>query len=187
MCFALAVMVGLQAGVLLHHARWLGITEGLLPDDPFIRKLIEPPRRLEWTLVVGMSLVVVGLGLSIYALVKWNEADFGPLNYADTLRIVIPGATLIACGIQTVLTTLFLGVLGLRGGGRARRRSDPSRLTSSTRVSAPSAPGGWPGALGARPLRRLALRGLIPFTAAFAFPRGLPRHRPTRRRRAGTT
>jgi glycosyltransferase involved in cell wall biosynthesis len=112
--FALAVMVGLQAVYFFITARWFGITEGLLPDDPFIRKLIEPPRRLEWTLVVGTSLVVFGLGLSIYALVRWNEADFGQLNYADTLRIVIPGATLIACGIQTVLTALFLGVLGLQ-------------------------------------------------------------------------
>ena len=112
--FALAVMVGLQAVYFFITARWFGITEGLLPDDPFIRKLIEPPRRLEWTLVVGMLLVGSGLGLSIYALVRWNEADFGALNYADTLRIVIPGATLIACGIQTVLTALFLGVLGLQ-------------------------------------------------------------------------
>jgi glycosyltransferase involved in cell wall biosynthesis len=112
--FALAVMVGLQALYFFITARWFGITEGLLPDDPFIRGLIEPPRRLEWTLVVGMLLVVSGLGLSIYALARWNDADFGPLNYGDTLRIVIPGATMIACGIQTILTALFLGVLGLQ-------------------------------------------------------------------------
>src|SRR5262245_20395840 len=112
--FALAVMVGLQAVYFFITARWFGITEGLLPDDPFIRKFIEPPRRLEWTLVVGFLLFAAGLGISIYALVKWNSAGFGPLNYADTLRIVIPGATLIACGIQTMLTALFLGVLGLQ-------------------------------------------------------------------------
>jgi glycosyltransferase involved in cell wall biosynthesis len=112
--FALAVMVGLQAVYFFVMARWFGITEGLLPDDPFIRKFIEPPRRLEWTLVVGLLLFVTGLGISIYALVKWNSAGFGPLNYADTLRIVIPGATLIACGIQTILSALFVGVLGLQ-------------------------------------------------------------------------
>jgi glycosyltransferase involved in cell wall biosynthesis len=112
--FALAVMVGLQSVYFFITARWFGITEGLLPDDPFIRKLIEPPRRLEWTLLIGLLLFATGLGISIYALVKWNSAGFGPLNYADTLRIVIPGATLIACGIQTMLTALFLGVLGLQ-------------------------------------------------------------------------
>jgi hypothetical protein len=30
------------------------------------------------------------------------------------LRIVIPGAMLIACGMQTALSALFLSVLGLR-------------------------------------------------------------------------
>lgn len=112
--FALAVIVGLQSVYFFLTARWFGITEGLLPDDPRIRRLVERPRRLEWTLLVGMVLVVGGLGLSVYALATWNEAGFGQLNYPDTLRIVIPGATLIACGMQTVLSALFLSVLGLR-------------------------------------------------------------------------
>ena len=112
--FSLAVIVGLQSVYFFLTARWFGITEGLLPDDPRIRRLVERPRRLEWTLLVGTVLVAGGLGLSVYALATWNEAGFGQLNYPDTLRIVIPGATLIACGMQTVLSALFLSVLGLR-------------------------------------------------------------------------
>jgi glycosyltransferase involved in cell wall biosynthesis len=112
--FALAVIVGLQAVYFYVTARWFGITEGLLPEDHLIRRIVEPPRRLEWALVVGVLLVAAGLGLSLYALARWNDAGFGPLNYADTLRIVIPGATLIACGMQTALSALFLGVLGLQ-------------------------------------------------------------------------
>ena len=112
--FALAVILGLQAVYFFLTARWFGITEGLLPEDHLIRRIVERPRRLEWALLIGMLLIVAGLGLSLYAVAKWNQADFGPLNYPDTLRIVIPGATLIACGAQTVLSALFLGVLGLR-------------------------------------------------------------------------
>jgi glycosyltransferase involved in cell wall biosynthesis len=112
--FGLAITVGLQAVYFFLTARWFGIIEGLLPDDPLIRRVVERPRRLEWALVCGLVLIASGLGLSFYALTKWNEADFGPLNYPDTLRIVIPGATLISCGIQTALSALFLGVLGLR-------------------------------------------------------------------------
>jgi Glycosyl transferase family 2 len=112
--FALAVMVGLQSLYFFLTARWFGITEGLLPDDPLIRRIVERPRRLEWALLVGLLLIAGGLGLSVYALGRWNEAGFGPLDYPDTLRIVIPGATLIACGMQTVLSALFLSVLGLR-------------------------------------------------------------------------
>jgi glycosyltransferase involved in cell wall biosynthesis len=112
--FSLAVIIGLQAMYFFLTARWFGITEGLLPDDPLIRRIVERPRRLEWALLVGVLLIAVGLGLSLYALVTWNEASFGQLDYPDTLRIVIPGTTLIACGMQTVLSALFLSVLGLR-------------------------------------------------------------------------
>jgi glycosyltransferase involved in cell wall biosynthesis len=112
--FALAVIVGLQSVYFFLTARWFGITEGLLPDDLRIRRLLEGRGRLEGGLIAGMALLVAGLGLSIYALVTWNEAGFGRLDYPDTLRIIIPGATLIACGMQTALSALFLSVLGLR-------------------------------------------------------------------------
>ena len=112
--FALAVIVGFQAVYFFLTARWFGIMEGLLPEDPLIRRIVERPRRLEWALLVGGLLIAAGLGFSLYALGRWNEAGFGPLDYPDTLRIVIPGATLICVGMQTVFSALFLGVLGLR-------------------------------------------------------------------------
>jgi hypothetical protein len=104
----------LQAIYFFLTARWFGITEGLLPDDPRIRRLLERRGRLEVGLIVGVLLVAGGLGLSFYALATWNQAGFGRLNYPHTLRIVIPGATLIACGMQTALSALFLSVLRLR-------------------------------------------------------------------------
>jgi glycosyltransferase involved in cell wall biosynthesis len=112
--FSLAVIVGLQSVYFFLTARWFGITEGLLPDDPRIRRLLEGRGRLELGLAAGILLLGIGLGLSVYALATWNEAGFGRLDYPDTLRIIIPGATLIACGMQTALSALFLSVLGLR-------------------------------------------------------------------------
>jgi glycosyltransferase involved in cell wall biosynthesis len=112
--FSLAVVVGLQAVYFFLTARWFGITEGLLPDDPRIRRLLEHRGTLEVGLIAGLVLVLTGLGLSFYALATWNQAAFGRLDYSHTLRIVIPGATLITCGMQTVLSSLFLSVLGLR-------------------------------------------------------------------------
>jgi glycosyltransferase involved in cell wall biosynthesis len=112
--FSLAVIVGLQSVYFFLTARWFGITEGLLPDDPRIRRLLEGRGRLELGLAAGMLLLGIGLGLSVYALALRNEVGFGRLDYPDTLRIIIPGATLIACGMQTALSALFLSVLGLR-------------------------------------------------------------------------
>jgi glycosyltransferase involved in cell wall biosynthesis len=112
--FALAVAVGLQAVYFFLTARWYGITEGLLPDDARIRRLLEGRGRLELGLVAGVLLVATGFALSLYALTTWNDAGFGRLDYPQTLRIVIPGATLITCGIQTAFSALFVSVLGLR-------------------------------------------------------------------------
>jgi glycosyltransferase involved in cell wall biosynthesis len=112
--FSLAVVAGLQAVYFFLTARWFGITEGLLPDDWRIRRLLEHRGTLEIGLVAGLLLVLSGLGLSFYALATWNRVAFGALDYSHTLRIVIPGATLITCGMQTMLSALFLSVLGLR-------------------------------------------------------------------------
>src|SRR5262245_24642137 len=112
--FALAVVVGLQAVYFFLTARWFGITEGLLPDEPRIRRLLERPGALEFGLIAGVLLVTAGLALSVYAISTWNQAGFGRLDYPMTLRIVIPGVTLITCGMQTALSALFLSVLGLR-------------------------------------------------------------------------
>jgi hypothetical protein len=111
--FALAVVVGMQALYFFLTARLYGIFAGLLPDDPRLRRVLG---RLtpEVGVVVGTILVAIGLALSLYALATWNEAGFGRLNYPHTLRIVIPGATFITCGMQTVFSAWFMGVLGLR-------------------------------------------------------------------------
>ena len=109
----LAVVVGLQATYFYVTARWFGISEGLLPDDPRLRRLLGA-HTLELGLVAGLILTLSGVALSLYGLESWNERGFGPLNYPDILRIVVPGVTLIACGFQTALSSLFLSVLGLK-------------------------------------------------------------------------
>jgi glycosyltransferase involved in cell wall biosynthesis len=108
----LAIVIGLQSVYFYVTARWYGIVEGLLPDDPRLRRLLGTVT-LEVALVAGLVVFAVGIGLSIYAFTTWSRTGFGQLNYPHTLRIVIPGATLIMCGIQTMLSALFLSVLGL--------------------------------------------------------------------------
>lgn len=108
----LAVIVGLQSVYFFLTARWFGMSEGLLPDDPRLRRLLGP-HTLEVGLVVGGLLFLGGIGLSIYAVGQWNETGFGRLDYADILRIVVPAATLIAVGLETLFSSLFLSVLGL--------------------------------------------------------------------------
>ncbi|MBA2371141.1 MAG: glycosyltransferase family 2 protein [Chloroflexi bacterium] len=108
----LAVIVGLQSVYFFLSARWFAMNEGFLPEDERLRRLLGP-NTLEIGLAVGVLLLVSGIGLSVYGVGRWNETGFGRLDYADILRIVIPAATLIAVGLQTLLSSLFLSVLGL--------------------------------------------------------------------------
>jgi hypothetical protein len=42
-----------------------------------------------------------------------DPTGFGNLDYRDTLRWVVPGATLTALGVQTMLSSFFVSILGL--------------------------------------------------------------------------
>ena len=60
---------------------------------------------------------VAGLTLLGGAVYQWQSVDFGNLDYAYTMRWVIPGATLTALGFQTILSSFFISILGTRRKG----------------------------------------------------------------------
>ena len=49
----------------------------------------------------------------IVAARQWQLEGFGPLDYAQTMRWVIPGVTLAALGFQTILSGWFVSILGM--------------------------------------------------------------------------
>ncbi|MGH9772141.1 MAG: glycosyltransferase family 2 protein, partial [Candidatus Acidiferrales bacterium] len=58
-------------------------------------------------------LILAGAGLWIFGLSYWRSHNFGPLDPEKTLRIVIPGFVSLTLGIQIVLSSFFMSVLGL--------------------------------------------------------------------------
>ena len=62
----------------------------------------------------GVGAGVIGAGLLGVAVLSWWGAGFGPLDYAHTMRWVVPGSTLVTLGFMTVLASFFAGVLGLQ-------------------------------------------------------------------------
>ena len=49
-----------------------------------------------------------------YGFASWEAKSFGPLDPARMLRIAIPGVTALILGLQTLLSSFFLSILGLR-------------------------------------------------------------------------
>ena len=107
---SLAILVGnqsMQFGIL---AKTFAITEGLLPhDEHFAARLRMLP--LERGIIVGLLASLIGLGLLGMAFRDWQLAGFGDLDYAKTMRIVVPGVTLCALGVQTILVCFLLNLL----------------------------------------------------------------------------
>jgi hypothetical protein len=58
--------------------------------------------------------LIIGIFLLGEAVEQWRRVDYGHLNYAVTMRWVIPGATLTALGFQTILSSFVVSVLKLR-------------------------------------------------------------------------
>ncbi len=44
----------------------------------------------------------------------WRETGYGRLDYAQNLHRLIPAATLVVLGIQTISSSFFMSVLGLK-------------------------------------------------------------------------
>jgi hypothetical protein len=70
--------------------------------------------KLEKGLIVSLVALGSGLVLLLAAIHQWRMAGFGRLEYAHTMRLVIPGATLTALGFQTMLASFFISILGVR-------------------------------------------------------------------------
>ena len=111
--YASAMMViGYQAILFAVFARVFAMTAGFLPRRSWIEGLVDR-WDLEVGLLVGTALVLAGLGMSVAAVVVWGGAGFNRLEYQDTLRLVIPASTLLMLGVQTVLASFFLSILGI--------------------------------------------------------------------------
>lgn len=109
----LAVLIGFQSVLFAVFTKTFAITAGLLPSDERMEKLFKHIT-LEAGLIVGVLLILAGFGGTAYAVLGWQKTQFGPLVPSDTLRTVIPSFVLLALGCQTVLSSFFLSVLGLK-------------------------------------------------------------------------
>ena len=110
---SLAIMIGYQSILFAICAKTFAISEGWLPEDPRVDRFFKVIY-LERGLAIGALAFLAGLILLGAALLQWRSADFGRLDYAVTMRWVIPGATLTALGFQTVLSSFFVSILGMK-------------------------------------------------------------------------
>ncbi|MBM4187302.1 MAG: glycosyltransferase family 2 protein [Gemmatimonadetes bacterium] len=110
---SLSILLGYQSVLFAVLTRLFGTVEGFLPEDPRFLRLFDY-FNLERGILAGALAAVAGLAFLAIAVTLWYDAAFGRLDYGRTMRIVIPGVTLTALGVQTVLSSFLLSIIGLK-------------------------------------------------------------------------
>ena len=107
---SLAILCGYQSVIFAILTKAFAISEGLMPPTPATTSVLGR-LTLERGLLAALVALGGGLVLLLAAIHTWRLHHYGALDYAYTMRLVIPGATLTALGFQTMLSSFFLSIL----------------------------------------------------------------------------
>jgi hypothetical protein len=106
---ALCVVLGYQTLWLWAFAGIYGWRSGLLPPDRFLPRLFKD-FQLEYGLLAGLALLLVGLGCNVWLVAEWWRHNLGPLEVQTTLRGALWGFTALVLGMQTIYGSFILGL-----------------------------------------------------------------------------
>jgi glycosyltransferase involved in cell wall biosynthesis len=125
MMACMAAVVGFQLVVFAFFTKVFAIAEGLLPDDPKFSRVFRF-FNLEKGILFGLAVLLAGIVLFLRAVWIWRQHDYGDLDYEQNLRRLIPAATLIVLGVQTVFSSFFMSALGLKTAKRKPPEPPPN-------------------------------------------------------------
>ena len=107
------VVVGVQAVLFWLFTQVYAGSEGFLPEEPKVQRLLEK-LSLERGLLLGAAIGAAGLAGLIFSLLYWNGQKFSHLDYEHSLRLVIPSVSAQIVSCQVILGTFFLSILGIK-------------------------------------------------------------------------
>ena len=107
------VVIGFQAVLFWLFTQVYAGSEGFLPEEPKVQRLLGN-LSLERGLLAGAAIGVAGLVGLIFSLTYWQANKFGQLNYEHALRLMVPSVTALVVSCQVILGTFFLSILGIK-------------------------------------------------------------------------
>lgn len=132
-------IMGFQAVLFWALTKVYAAHQGFLPTSPQFEALADR-LSLERGLVGGLLLFFAGLLIALVQTLRWGDLGFGTLDPAQTVRVALPAMLGLALGFQTIMFSMFVGILTIptTGGGPLLRRAAPDtspvRQTSSSTV-----------------------------------------------------
>lgn len=110
---SMSLLIGYQLTIFGLFAKAFAVHQKLIPEEQYLKRFLVMAN-LERGLIAGLIVFLAGLTLIFMAVINWGRYDFGPLSCSDSLRITIPGATLLMLGLQTMFSSFFLSILRLK-------------------------------------------------------------------------
>lgn len=107
-----ALLVGQQSLWVGLFARTFAVIEGMSPTSDRLLRL-QRGLALERSLAFGGLMALAGITFVAITFWHWRALGYGQLDYASTLRWVIPGITLVAMGFQMITGGFALSLLTL--------------------------------------------------------------------------
>jgi glycosyltransferase involved in cell wall biosynthesis len=117
---SMAIICGFLAVCLGVLTEWFAVSEGILPAHKREKRRVEGLLQLEPGLVLSSAFFAFGLLLIAIIFFGWARDGFGPLDYAQTMRLVVPGVTACVLGVQ-LFFVVFLGSVLSLGRNRSGR------------------------------------------------------------------
>jgi glycosyltransferase involved in cell wall biosynthesis len=105
-------LLGMQTLSFAVLARELAQRQGFLPPSPLLEKFWRQAS-LERAALAGSVLLLGGLIGLLLAIAHWVITGLGPLDYASTMRAVVPSLIAMGVGLQLVLSAFLAGILEL--------------------------------------------------------------------------
>src|SRR5271154_1820847 len=113
----MTIIVGFQLVAFAFFTKVFAIAEGLLPDDPKLTRIFKI-FTLEKGIIFGLLVLLAGIVLLAHSVWIWRMNNYGLLDPSENLRRLIPAATLVVLGIQTIFSSFFMSALGLKTATR---------------------------------------------------------------------
>jgi glycosyl transferase family 2 len=109
----MAILVGVQSVTFGLLASQYANSQGFVPASPRLTPLLRWLTLERMLLIAGAAFVlgIIGFGATLYG---WGKADFGPLDYRRTMRLLIFSLTLIVGAIQLALSAFLAGIMQIR-------------------------------------------------------------------------
>ena len=105
----MALIVGINIIYFYYFTKIYAERSNFIPHDETFDKMINFNE--DKSIAIGFISIVLGIIIFIVAVIQWKDTGFSELNAEVFMRFVIPSATLIEIGIETVFASFLMGIL----------------------------------------------------------------------------